>query len=85
MIEGGTTKQQHAMLNFIQNYSQQTGYSPSYEEMGKALNLRSKSGVWRLINGLLQRGLITIKPGLARSVRIVSTIKCPHCGHSINL
>jgi len=81
---GGLTRQQLIALRFINGYISLSGYSPSYGEIAKALNIRSKSGVHRVIHGLSERGLITIKPGHSRSIRL-TTIKCPHCGHSINL
>jgi repressor LexA len=80
----GLTKRQYEAFRFIKNYSKQTGFSPSYHEIAEALNLHSKSGVHRVIHELAERGLISILPGHSRSIRL-TTIQCPHCGHSINL
>ena len=84
MSISGLTKQQSTAYRFIKSYSEETGFSPSYHEIGTALNLRSKSGVHRVIHELAERGLISILPGHSRSIRL-TTIQCPHCGHSINL
>ena len=84
MTVSGLTKRQHEAFRFIKNYSKNAGYSPSYHEIAEALNLRSKSGVHRVIHELTERGLISILPGHSRSI-LVTVIQCPHCGHSINL
>ena len=46
------TKKQHELLMFINQRLTATGVSPSFDEMKDALNLRSKSGIHRLISGL---------------------------------
>ena len=52
------TKKQHELLLFINRRLTDTGVSPSFEEMKEALNLKSKSGIHRLISGLEERGFI---------------------------
>jgi SOS-response transcriptional repressor LexA len=52
------TKKQHELLMFINQRLNGTGVSPSFDEMKDALNLRSKSGIHRLISGLDERGFI---------------------------
>jgi repressor LexA len=46
------TRKQHELLMFIDKHLRETGFSPSFEEMKEALNLRSKSGIHRLITAL---------------------------------
>lgn len=82
LLAGGVTPRQHDLLNFIQAYIEDEGYSPSYAEMREALGLKSKTGIHRMIENLAQRGLVTRVSHKARSVRLPS-IKCPHCGETI--
>ena len=52
------TRKQHELLMFINQRLAATGVAPSFDEMKDALNLRSKSGIHRLISGLEERGFI---------------------------
>ena len=52
------TRKQHELLMFIHERIQETGVSPSFDEMKEALDLRSKSGIHRLITALEERGFI---------------------------
>ena len=52
------TRKQHELLTFINRHLRETGFSPSFEEMKLALNLKSKSGIHRLITALEERGFI---------------------------
>ena len=52
------TKKQKNLLLFINKKIRSTGISPSYEEMKTSLNLKSKSGIHRLISALEERGFI---------------------------
>ena len=68
---GGMTRKQREMYDFITRYADEhNGVTPSYDEMRDAAGLSSKSGVHRIITGLEQRGHISRRPGLARSVVI---------------
>ena len=61
------TKKQKNLLLFINKKLRSSGISPSYEEMKESLNLKSKSGIHRLISALEERGLsrdLLIKQGL---------------------
>jgi SOS-response transcriptional repressor LexA len=49
----------------------ESGSAPSYDEIGKAIGLASKSGVHRLVTGLEDRGMIRRIPGRARAIEIV--------------
>ncbi|HXP05121.1 MAG TPA: transcriptional repressor LexA [Stellaceae bacterium] len=68
------TKKQHELLMFINQRLSATGISPSFDEMKDALNLRSKSGIHRLISGLEERGFIR---RLAHRARALEVIKLP--------
>jgi repressor LexA len=65
------TKKQHELLTFINQRLGATGIAPSFDEMKDALNLRSKSGIHRLISGLEERGFIHRLPHRARALEVV--------------
>lgn len=65
------TRKQHELLRFIQARLEDTGVSPSFEEMKEALDLKSKSGVHRLISALEERGFIRRLPNRARALEIL--------------
>ncbi len=65
------TRKQHELLRFIQQRLQDDGVPPSFDEMKEALDLRSKSGIHRLIMGLEERGFIRRLPNRARALEIV--------------
>ena len=68
------TAKQHELIRFIQQRLEETGISPSFEEMKEALDLKSKSGVHRLISALEERGFIR---RLANRARALEVIKMP--------
>lgn len=65
------TPKQHELLLFIDNHLRQTGCSPSFEEMKAALDLRSKSGIHRLISALEERGFLRRHKHRARALEVV--------------
>jgi repressor LexA len=65
------TKKQHELLCYINDRLGETGVSPSFEEMKEALDLKSKSGVHRLISALEERGFIRRLPNRARALEIL--------------
>ena len=65
------TRKQHELLTFIQNRLEESGISPSFEEMKEALDLKSKSGVHRLISALEERGFIRRLPNRARALEVI--------------
>jgi repressor LexA len=65
------TRKQHELLCFINNRLVETGVSPSFEEMKEALDLKSKSGVHRLISALEERNFIRRLPNRARALEVV--------------
>jgi repressor LexA len=64
------TKKQRDLLIFINDYIQSTGLSPSFEEMKAGLDLKSKSGIHRLINALVERGFLARLPNKARALEV---------------
>ncbi|TNE31166.1 MAG: transcriptional repressor LexA [Alphaproteobacteria bacterium] len=65
------TAKQHELIRFIQQKLEETGISPSFEEMKEALDLKSKSGVHRLISALEERGFIRRLPNRARALEVI--------------
>ncbi len=65
------TRKQHDLLRFIHERLKETGVPPSFEEMKEALDLRSKSGIHRLITALEERGFIRRLPNRARALEVV--------------
>lgn len=65
------TKKQHELLQFISIKLEESGVSPSFDEMRDALNLRSKSGIHRLITALEERGFIRRLPHRARALEVI--------------
>ena len=68
------TKKQKNLLIFINKKIRSTGISPSYEEMKNSLNLKSKSGIHRLISALEERGFVK---RLAHKARALEVVKLP--------
>ncbi len=65
------TRKQHELLVFIHQHLKQTGVSPSFDEMKEAVQLKSKSGIHRLITGLEERGFIRRLPHRARALEVL--------------
>src|SRR3954464_2063621 len=65
------TKKQYELLMFIHQRVRETGVPPSFDEMKDALDLRSKSGIHRLITALEERGYIRRLEKRARAIEIV--------------
>lgn len=65
------TQKQHELLQFINGRIMATGVSPSFDEMKEALNLRSKSGIHRLITALEERGFLRRLPNRARALEVI--------------
>ena len=65
------TAKQHELIRFIQQRLEETGISPSFEEMKEALDLKSKSGVHRLISALEERGFLRRLPNRARALEVI--------------
>jgi repressor LexA len=65
------THKQAELLRFINSRLQETGVPPSFEEMKDAIDLRSKSGIHRLILALEERGFIRRLPNRARALEVI--------------
>lgn len=65
------TQRQLQLLQFIQEFMGEHGVPPSFDEMRRALKLRSKSGIHRLISGLEERGYIRRLAYRARALEVV--------------
>jgi len=65
------TRKQHELICFIADRLAETGVSPSFEEMKEALDLKSKSGVHRLISALEERGFLRRLPNRARALEVL--------------
>jgi len=65
------TRKQHELLTFIDRHLKTTGFSPSFEEMKEALQLKSKSGIHRLISALEERGFLRRRHHRARALEVV--------------
>ena len=64
------TRKQHELLIYIDRHLKATGFSPSFEEMKEALQLRSKSGIHRLISALEERGFLKRRHHRARALEV---------------
>ena len=65
------TRKQHELLMFIHERLKESGVPPSFDEMKDALDLRSKSGIHRLIKALEERGFIRRLPNRARALEVL--------------
>lgn len=65
------TRQQQTLLIYIKSCLDETGIPPSFDEMARTLNLRSKSGIHRLLLALEERGFICRLPNRARAIEIL--------------
>src|SRR5689334_12867216 len=65
------TRKQFELLRFVHERLTETGVPPSFDEMKDALDLRSKSGIHRLITALEERGFIRRLPNRARAIEVI--------------
>lgn len=65
------TRKQHELLMFIHKHLNETGFSPSFEEMKDALKLKSKSGIHRLITALEERHFLGRRAHRARALEVL--------------
>ncbi len=66
------TRKQFELLRFVHERLKETGVPPSFDEMKDALDLRSKSGIHRLITALEERGFIRRLPNRARAIEVIN-------------
>ncbi len=65
------TKKQLAVLNFLQDFTEENGYSPSYREIQAGLGLASVSAVAEHVENLVEKGVLRKVPGAARSLEVL--------------
>ena len=79
MAKAGLTIKQKKVYDFIRMWIKEKGDSPSFEEIGQGLGIKSKSAVTGYLDKLQQRGYITRIPKASRSITIVTDEKTlPH-------
>ncbi len=71
------TRKQYELLRFINERLKEAGVPPSFDEMKDALDLRSKSGIHRLITALEERGFIRRLPNRARAIEVIKLPELP--------
>jgi len=79
------TKQQNKLFNYLKEKIKKTNISPSFEEMKIAMGLKSKSGIQRLIDGLVERGFIEKKNNKKRAINILNKSISKKQNNLINL
>jgi len=67
------TKKQKRILDFVTNFLDAHGYSPSYREIGEGLGLSSVATIAEHVNNLKLKGYLDLEPGHARSVQLQTT------------
>ena len=72
------TRKQHELLMFVHERLKEAGVPPSFDEMKDALDLRSKSGIHRLIKALEERGFIRRLPNRARAIEVMRLPESMH-------
>ena len=65
------TKKQLAVLNFLEDFTEENGYSPSYREIMNGLGLTSVSAVAEHVENLVNKGVLKKVPGAARSLEVL--------------
>lgn len=71
------TPAQSKLLGYVRNYIATHDYSPSYDEMATAMGVASKSGIHRIIHGLMAAGKVRMRFGSARSIEIIGVSADP--------
>jgi repressor LexA len=75
------TRKQYELLRFINERLKEAGVPPSFDEMKDALDLRSKSGIHRLITALEERGFIRRLPNRARAIEVIKLPEITSAGN----
>jgi len=71
MTKAKITKKQQAVLDFLQDFTDEKGYSPSYREIQAGLGLSSVSAVAEHIDNMVEKGILKKVPGAARSLEVL--------------
>src|SRR3984885_2739353 len=75
------TRKQYELLRFISERLKESGVPPSFDELKDALDLRSKSGIHRLITALEERGFIRRLPNRARAIEVIKLPELASAGN----
>ncbi len=67
----GLTRRQSETLDYIRDFIEACGYSPSFGEIAEGLGLKSKSSVYRFVHDLAERGHIIMMPDHRRTIQVV--------------
>jgi len=67
------TKRQKECLDFIRGFWRGNGYAPSYQEIADALGMKNKSGAYRIVENMCNRGVPVKQPSRSRSIALSST------------
>ena len=70
-MEYGLTKRQLQIFKFVKSYIKKHSYSPSYEEIAVANNVKSRSHIHKVVKQLEQRKWVISIPGTARSIKVL--------------
>jgi repressor LexA len=65
------TREQSRLLFFIDGAIKADGVAPTYDDMARAMGLKSKSGIHRLIHALIERGFVRTLPAHARAIEVL--------------
>jgi SOS-response transcriptional repressor LexA len=84
-VQMGLTQKQRACLDAIEAHYTQRRIMPSVEELRLALGFGSKTGVFRLLRQLEERGRIARLPQRARAIRLLKIEACPYCAERLAL
>lgn len=84
MAELKPTKKQTLLLDFIRDYTETHGFSPSYREIREGMNLRSISAVAEHVDNCIERGYLKKTPGAARSLELINADNQPAYAVEIN-
>lgn len=84
-MQYGLTKREQDTLNFLEFYLSGTNgkIGPTYDEIRVALNLKSKSGIHRLLDSLEHKGWISRPPMKARAIQIVKPGQSEPCDETL--
>ena len=81
------TPRQHDLLVYLTAFIEAKGYGPSFDEMVKAMGMKSKSGIFEMLNRLEERGKIKRIPFARRAIEVLTPAypkdtskRCPLCG-----
>lgn len=78
--EGGLTKRQRHIFEYVRRQIVSRGYGPTVREIGREFGIGSPNGVFCHLKALEKKGKITWEPGKSRTLTLTEPRTCPHCG-----